>query len=158
MRVVIGCGNLYRRDDGIGIAIIQGLRREMDTLPTDVALYDAGTSGLDIIFKARDCEQLIVIDACRSGSDPGAVFRVPGNEFELPHTPSLTLHAFRWEHALYAGKRLFGEHFPGRVTVFLIEGADFGFGDELTPRVEEAIAKVIKQIKEMLEEEAEVHV
>ena len=152
MRVVVGCGNLYRRDDGVGIAVIQRLRGELDPLPRDLALYDAGTSGMDVIFKARDCQQLIIVDACRTGSDPGAVFKLPGSELELPHTPTLTLHDFRWEHALYAGKRLFGEQFPERVTVFLVEGTDFGFGDGLTPPVEGAIPAVLAQVKAALAE------
>ena len=152
MRVVVGCGNLYRRDDGVGIAVIQRLRGELDPLPGDLALYDAGTSGMDVIFKARDCQQLIIVDACRTGSDPGAVFKLPGSELELPHTPALTLHDFRWEHALYAGKRLFGAQFPERVTVFLVEGADFGFGDGLTPPVEGAIPAVLAQVKAALAE------
>ena len=152
MRVVVGCGNLYRRDDGVGITVIQRLRAALDPLPADVALHDAGTSGMDVIFKARDCRQLIIVDACRTGSDPGAVFRLPGSELELPHTPTLTLHDFRWEHALYAGKRLFGEQFPERVTVFLVEGTDFGFGDGLTPPVEGAIPAVLAQVKAALAE------
>ena len=152
MRVVVGCGNLYRRDDGVGISVIQRLRGELDPLPGDLALYDAGTSGMDVIFKARDCQQLIIVDACRTGSDPGAVFKLPGSELELPHTPALTLHDFRWEHALYAGKRLFGEQFPERVTVFLVEGADFAFGDGLTPPVEGAIPAVLAQVKAALAE------
>ncbi len=152
-RLVIGCGNLFRRDDGLGIRAIEWLRGE--SLPVAVELFDAGTSGLEVIFQARDCRELIIIDACRSGSEPGSVFRIPGSEVALRHTPALTLHDFRWDHALYAGSRLFGEEFPQSVTVFLVEGSDFGFGDGLSAEVTRALPKMVEQVLELLRESRE---
>jgi hydrogenase maturation protease len=147
-RLVVGCGNLFRRDDGLGIRAIEVLRGE--SLPLGVELFDSGTSGLEVIFQARDCRELVIIDACRSGSEAGSVFRVPGAELSLPHKPTLTLHDFRWDHALYAGKRLFGEEFPQRVTAFLVEGSDFGFGDILSTDVARALPKVVEQVVALL--------
>lgn len=153
-RMVIGCGNLFRRDDGIGIHVIELLRKER--VPNDVEIFDAGTAGLEIIFQARDCRELVIIDACRSESEPGAVFQVPGNELPLPYTPTLTLHDFRWDHALYAGTRLFGDNFPQSVTAFLVEGGDFGFGDSLSREVRQALPKVVQQVLAFLISSREV--
>ena len=41
---------------------------------TGVSLLDAGTDGMAVIFGARGCRTLVIIDACRSGSEPGAIF------------------------------------------------------------------------------------
>jgi len=71
---------------------------------------------------------------------------VPGSELPLSYTPTLTLHDFRWDHALYAGTRLFGENFPKSVTAFLIEGSDFGFGDNLSKEVRHALPIVVQQV------------
>ena len=35
------------------------------------------------MFAARGCRTLIIVDASRSGSEPGAIFEVPGAELEL---------------------------------------------------------------------------
>jgi hydrogenase maturation protease len=49
---------------------------------TGVGLLDAGTDGMAVVFAARGCRTLIIIDAYLSGSDPGAIFEVPGTELE----------------------------------------------------------------------------
>ena len=84
-------------------------------------LLDAGTDGMAVMFAARGCRSLIVVDACRSGSEPGAIFEVPGAELEQRYQPTLNLHDFRWDHALHAGRAIFGEEFPDDVVVLLIE-------------------------------------
>ena len=102
--VVIGCGNLNRSDDAAGVRVIQQLRRDFgDTLPADVRLFDAGTGGMDVMFQARGARQLIIVDACRSGTEAGAIFRLPGTEIDTVHQPAYSLHDFRWDHAVHAG-------------------------------------------------------
>ena len=108
MIAVIGCGNLNRSDDGVGPEVIANLRsRGLEAY--GARLFDAGTDGMAAMFAARGCCTLIIVDASRSGSDPGAIFEVPGEELEQRYQPSLNLHDFRWDHALFAGKKIFRE-------------------------------------------------
>jgi hydrogenase maturation protease len=157
--VVIGCGNLNRSDDGIGVRVIrQLLERHLPHWPVPfpaagslhnpprVQLFDAGTAGMEVMFRARGASALVVVDACRSGSDPGAVFRLPGSEIDTAHTPTYSLHDFRWDHAIYAGRRIFGDSFPSDVTVFLVEAATLELGTELSPAVAAALGPVCSQI------------
>jgi hydrogenase maturation protease len=150
MLAVIGCGNPNRSDDGVGVVVAQRLL----TLPlppnAPVKIFDAGTSGMDILFQARGARKLIIIDASSSGSEPGAVFEVPGSELENRPVPSYTLHDFRWDHALYAGRRIWGDAFPTDVTVFLIEAASLGFGLDLSPAVLQAAGAVTAKITTLI--------
>jgi hydrogenase maturation protease len=149
MIAVIGCGNSNRSDDGVGPAVVRGLvERGIDN--RGVKLLDAGTDGMAVMFAARGCNTLIVVDACRSGSEPGAIFEVPGAEVARDHTPSLNLHDFRWDHALAAGRRIFGAAFPSDVTVFLIEAASVDFGFDLSPPVAAAVDKVVDRLARRL--------
>lgn len=145
MIAVIGCGNPNRRDDGVGPEIIRLLRDRVSDLG-DVKLLDAGTDGMATMFAARGCTSLIVVDACTSGSEPGAVFELPGAEVEQAYEASLNLHDFRWDHALYAGRRIFRNAFPTDVTVLLIEAESVGLGLGLSPPVAAAAAKVADRI------------
>jgi hydrogenase maturation protease len=141
--VVIGCGNLNRSDDGAGICVIRRLHQEFaGHLPAHARLFDAGTSGIDVMFQARGAAALIVVDACRSGSDPGAIFTLPADELGTRHEPSYSLHDFRWDHALYAGRRIFGAAFPDDVTAYLIEVGSLDLGLQLTPPVATAVETV----------------
>src|SRR5271156_3153306 len=127
MIVVIGCGNVNRSDDGAGPAVLRALHKR-GCMPADVRLLDAGTDGMAVMFAARGCRTLILVDACRSGSPAGAIFEVPGGELEAVHEPALNLHDFRWDHALYAGRRILRDEFPSDVTALLIEADTVNFG------------------------------
>ncbi len=147
--VIVGCGNLNRCDDGVGVRVIQRLRAAWRfEPPPDVKLFDAGTGGMEVMFQARGAGALVVVDACRSGSEPGAVFRVPGSEIDTAHQPAYSLHDFRWDHAIYAGRRIFGSEFPTDLTVYLVEVQTVDLGTELSAPVEAATHKVCAQISD----------
>ncbi|KJC56435.1 hydrogenase maturation protease [Bradyrhizobium sp. LTSPM299] len=151
MIAVIGCGNPNRLDDGAGIEVLQRLQvRGIGGDGQRVLLLAAGTDGMATMFAARGCRSLIVVDACRSGSDPGAVFEVPGDELEQRYQPSLNLHDFRWDHALYAGRQIFREQFPSDVVVLLIEVQTTEFGIGLSEPVSSAVAKVTDRVEGLI--------
>lgn len=153
MIAVIACGNANRRDDGAGPEVMRILKEgALASKEPKVRLLDAGTDGMAVMFAARGCRSLILVDACRSGSETGAVFEVPGEELVQPYQPSLNLHDFRWDHALHAGRSIYGEDFPDDVVVLLIEAADVDFGLELSAPVTEAVAKVAARIEALVEE------
>jgi hydrogenase maturation protease len=156
MIAVVGCGNLNRGDDGAGPHVIDALRtRQLEQ--HGVRLLDAGTDGMATMFAARGCRSLIVIDACRSGSEPGAIFEVPGSELALRYEPSLNLHDFRWDHALHAGRQIFRDEFPQDVTVFLIEAETVDFGIGLSSSVALATQKVADRIATLVRERAQAN-
>jgi hydrogenase maturation protease len=145
MITVIGCGNANRSDDGAGPAVVRALRQRGTAYP-DVKLLDAGTDGMAVMFAARGSCTLIVVDACRSGAAPGAIFAVPGSVLEQDYRPALNLHDFRWNHALAAGRRMFGREFPRDLTVFLIEAENLGLGVALSQAATAAVETVTGDI------------
>ena len=153
--VVIGCGNLNRSDDAAGVRVIEQLRHEFGAaLPRGVKLFDAGTGGMEVMFQARGASALIVVDACRSGSEAGAIFRLPGSEIGSAHAPAYSLHDFRWDHAVHAGRRIFGDSFPSDLTVYLIEAGLLELGTELTAPVSRAVGRVCGHIGQTIRERA----
>jgi len=148
---VIGCGNPNRSDDGVGPAVVRALKdRAADGQTEQVRLIDAGTDGMAAMFAARGCRSLIIVDACRSGSEPGAVFEIPGCELERSYAPALNLHDFRWDNALYAGRRIFRDDFPSNVAVLLIEAETVEFGIGLSPAVSAAATIVVERIETLI--------
>jgi hydrogenase maturation protease len=105
---------------------------------------------MDVLFQAHGAHKLIIIDASSSGSEPGAIFEVPGRELENCAAPSYTLHDFRWDHALYAGRKIWADDFPADVAVFLIEAETLGYGFELTPRVTQSADVVTRRIAALI--------
>jgi hydrogenase maturation protease len=152
MLTIIGCGNPNRSDDGAGIAVV---RRLMDRLGGDrgdsARLFDAGTNGMQVMFEARGAAELVLVDASSSRSEPGSIFEVPGEVLQNVPAPGQGLHGFRWDHALYAGKKIYGRDFPDRVTVYLIESQTLELGIGLSAPVEHAVAQVIDRILERMQ-------
>lgn len=142
---VIGCGNPNRRDDGAGPAVIAALR-QVD-LPDSVHLFDAGTDGMGVMYAAKGASHLILVDARAPEGEAGAIYDVPGDFLEAQPPQSFNLHDFRWDHALFAGKKIYGDAFPKQVKVFLIEAADLDLGLGLSEPVEGAVAKVAARIE-----------
>ena len=152
MLTVIGCGNLTRSDDGVGVVVARAvggaLRPEHRR---QVSVFDAGTDGMSVMYRARGASELIIVDASRSGADPGSIHEVPSGELEGPPPASFTLHDFRWDHALYVGRRIYGEDFPRDTRVFLIEAQDLSYGLQLSACVEQAAVRVAAMILERIE-------
>ena len=147
MLTIIGCGNLNRNDDGVGVIIAQRLQQYLAQNPhPKIRVFDCGTAGMEVIFQARGSEKLIILDASCTGSEAGAIFKVPGKELEALPEPSYNLHDFRWDHALAAGRKIFGDDFPQEVTVYLIEAGNLDLGLELSPVVRRSADLVFAEL------------
>ncbi len=150
MRVlVIGCGNLLRGDDAAGPMLV---RRMWDRgLPDGVRCVDGGTGGMDVVFQMRGVRQVILVDACSSGSEPGTLFEVPGHEVEnIAPLTGINLHAFRWDHAIAFGRWLLKDDYPENVTAYLIEGERYEIGEGLSPAVDKAVDRLVDLLLEKL--------
>lgn len=152
MLTIIGCGNPNRSDDGAGVAVVQRLidRYGGDRAP-GARFFDAGTSGMEVMFKARGSSELVVVDASSSNSEPGSIFDVPGEVLANAAAPGHGLHGFRWDHALYAGRMIYGRDFPERVTVYLIERQTLDLGIGLSEPVERAVQRVVQRLMARLD-------
>lgn len=143
--LVIGCGNLLRGDDAAGPTLARRLRDR--GLPAGVDCRDGGTGGIDVALWMRGVPRVILVDACRSGAEPGSVFELAGAEVEaLPPIGSVSLHAFRWDHALAFARWHLGDDYPAKVTVWLVEGGDFEPGAPLSPAVDRALDVIAGKI------------
>lgn len=144
---VIGCGNPNRTDDGVGPAVIARLRDR--ALPKCVALFDAGTDGMAVLYRLRGAARVAIIDARAPERQPGAVYDVPAELLAREPARGFTLHDFRWEHALFAGRRIHGSDFLLGARVFLIEAESLAFGIGLTPSVDRAADHVARTIEDL---------
>lgn len=153
MLTIIGCGNSNRTDDGVGVFVAQKLIEFLKAQSKqNVKVFDAGTGGIDVMFQARGSSRLIIIDASQTGSEAGTIYQVPGEELKREREVSYSLHDFRWDDALFAGRKIFKENFPKDVTVYLIEAESLDLGLEMNQSVIVSAEKVIEKIKKIIAE------
>ncbi len=140
--VIIGMGNEFQGDDGVGLFVVQKLRAR--ELPEDVVTFQC-RQGLALMELWRDREMAILVDAITSGAAPGSVFRFEA-QMESPAKPSFrgTTHNYGLPEAIELAKAL--NSLPRRLIVYGIEGKRFDAGRGLSIDVETAAEGVVQSI------------
>jgi hydrogenase maturation protease len=140
---VIGVGNAFRTDDGVGLAVARAL---VGTLPDGVevlALEGEPTSLIDAWAGAAD---VWLVDAVSSGAQPGAVSRIDAATSGVPAAfARSSTHHFGLPEAIELARAV--GRLPQRLIVYGIEGAGFGTGQTLSPEVEAAVEPVAAAIR-----------
>jgi hydrogenase maturation protease len=139
--VVIGIGNPYRRDDGIGPEVatqIQGRR-----LPgVRVVISDGEPSGLLEAWEGADLA--VVVDAVqRVPASPGSIHRLAASQLETGCTAASS-HGLGVPDAIRLGRAL--ERLPRQVVILAVEGADTGPGTGLSGAVAAAVPQVVTAV------------
>jgi len=158
--LVLAYGNPLRRDDGVGWVIGERLAT---TLPEDVAdvrvLHQLTPELAEPISRAG---RVIFVDAAEATcqvsenlaglssvltSKPGEISWSeiqPGSFTSQPFT-----HQVDPASLLAAAKELFGHAPPAHLLT--VTGADFGYGEGLSPALENAVEEAVKQINQFIE-------
>jgi hydrogenase maturation protease len=150
---VVGVGNVLRCDDGIGVRVIEGLRRlqalDPHALPRETRLVDGGALLMDLLHAVRAARGLVLVDAVRLGGPEGSLSVQRGDAIvagggEHGQAPSSVVD-------LLAAARLLG-WLPEQVALVGIEVDRTELGTELSPVIASALPRAIETAR------AELHV
>jgi len=136
--VVVGVGNPFMRDDGIGIQVVRRLRG-ID--PNRFFVYETQAMDISLLWRFKSATKIIVVDAMRSGGAVGTVskFEIAPKEAPLTKMPSL--------HALQLYDIFDIVHQPGLMpcplTIVGVEPKDCSPGEGLTEEVAAAIPATV---------------
>lgn len=145
--VVIGIGNEYRRDDRAGIEVARAIA---DMCLPDVCVIEHSGDGSALQDVWGEARWVIIIDTVCSEHAPGTIYRlrangdiIPGNFFNY------SSHAYSISEAIELSKAL--HHPVPEVIIYGIEGANFEFGEDISPEVQEKIAELVTRVSEDIE-------
>ena len=141
--VVIGVGNRWRGDDGIGPAVIDSGRNRWSR-SVDVVESDGEAAGLVDAWDGADLA--IVVDAVRCGAAPGTVHRLGPDS--VGTRPVASSHRLGVAYALALGRVL--GRVPARLEVIGVEGSQFEPGAGLSPPVAAAVAPTCRLVSDLL--------
>jgi hydrogenase maturation protease len=144
--VVIGLGNVLRRDDGVGVRAAEALRsaagRDPDALPTSTRIVDGGTLGVDLLGAVEGARRLVLLDAMDLDQPAGTVSVLRGDD--------ILAAGGRWGRSVPGGvgqllsvARLMG-WLPDTVALVGIQVDDTGFGMGLSERVAAALPRAVE--------------
>lgn len=143
---IIGIGNILRKDDGIGVHVINELEKE--GLPSTIQLVDGGTSTLDMLGYFLDYERIIVVDCLKAGYEPGTIYKIKAEDIKNYKKESLSIHDVQILDVVKMANMM--DKFPS-VVIFGIEPKEIEFDLELSDVMKSKIPEVIKLIKKELE-------
>ena len=150
--VVVGIGNPFRRDDGVGTAVADRLRR---TLPPGVRVVALDGEPARLVDAWAGAPVAIVVDAMRSGAAPGTLRRTElattagrDDRVDVPEpvapARSASSHAYSLRDAVDLGRAL--GRVPARLVLYTVEGRDFADGPGLSDPVAAVVPEVAARV------------
>ncbi|MHB8066443.1 MAG: hydrogenase maturation protease [Desulfobaccales bacterium] len=145
--LIIGIGNIFRGDDAAGLAAAR-LFREMRLPGVKVLELDGDISAL--LEGWQGFPKVVVIDAVASKSEAGQVFRFAAHAGALPRRlfACCSCHSFGLAEQIEIARSL--QQLPPSLMVYGIEGKDFLLGSGLSQEVQQALPRLVEQIRQDL--------
>ncbi len=135
-------GNQFRSDDSVGVLIARELANNKDP-NYDIVEHQGDGATLMDLWSGFD--NVIIIDAVSSGSEPGNIFRLDANEQKIPtEFFNYSTHAFSVAEAVEMARTL--GTLPKQMILYGIEGQNFSNGTELTEPVRQSMQTIIEEI------------
>lgn len=143
--LILGVGNLLRRDDGVGIKAIELLRHEK---LSGVVIQDGGTDGLGLIDIIKPYSRAIIIDAVDMRAHPGTVKLFSSHDAKINiKNDALSTHGFGLAEVLGLMEQL---GFTTAVEIVGVQMQDISFGEELTDVVAAKLPYIVELVKSVL--------
>jgi hydrogenase maturation protease len=140
--LVIGVGNPYRSDDGVGLVVARRIR-ELNIY--GVAVMEETGEATRLIEFWSATPNVFLIDAVHSGAEPGTVHRIDAIQQNIPSDYFFySTHAFGVAAAIELARSLY--RLPPRLIVYGIEGNDFSDKPTLSVEVEESVSRAIEAL------------
>ncbi|MFC5889619.1 hydrogenase maturation protease [Kitasatospora sp. CM 4170] len=147
---VIGVGNEYRRDDGVGWAVVARLaeRAEQEPLPHGTALRVCDGEPARLIGLWEGAELAVVVDAAHAHpASPGRVHRLElAGDRLTPPGGTTSSHGLGLGEAVGLARAL--DRLPRHLVVYAVEGADGSLGTGLSAPVAAVVTPLAERIAE----------
>jgi hydrogenase maturation protease len=149
--LILGLGNPLVSDDSVGLRVADVLKVRLAGRE-DVEVSEDYWGGLRLMERLIGCRRAIIIDAVRSGAEPGTIHRLTPDS--IPTQRSASAHDVNLPTALEFGRQA-GMDLPPNQDIHLvgIEAADIlNFGECCTPAVEAAIPRAVETVLDLLDQ------
>ena len=140
--VVIGLGNPYMKDDGIGIFVARYMKNNQ-TFRNKIFVFEYVSIDLSLLLQFKGATKIILIDAVRSGNVPGTVskYRIASRSEPLLELP--TLHELQIHDIIDVSERGL---LTCPVVVIGVEPEQVSLGEGLSNVVSNSLGRIIEEV------------
>ena len=145
---LIGVGNTFRNDDGVGVELAKRLGTQ---LPGSEFVQASG-EGAGLMELWPNSKLVYMFDAVSSGNPAGTVHRFDVNQQPIPHGFfNYSTHAFSVAEAVEMARVL--DELPDAMIIYGVEGINFDMGttisDEVCAACNKLESQVLKEIQDL---------
>jgi hydrogenase maturation protease len=148
--LILGIGNTLLSDEGVGIHMLDYMRRHYPEL-AGVEYLDGGTLSFTLAAWIEEADNLIVVDAAELDSIPGTVRVFPGEEMDR-----FAGKTKRSVHEVSLGDLLAIAHLtdalPAKRALVAIQPEEIDWGQCLSNRVKQALPVAGRSISDLLQQ------
>jgi hydrogenase maturation protease len=148
--IILGMGNPLRCDDGIGVAVVEVLKRSY-SLSDNITFMDAGTSSLRALLMMQGYQRVFIIDAADIGGAPGDWRCIPIEDISfIPEglTKYGSFHNAGLKDAIALGQVM--EILPEEIMIYAVQPQDLqisiGLSDTIATAAHEIVEDLIQRL------------
>ncbi len=147
--VVIGLGNPFMSDDGVGVEIIHRLAAQSSRFP-DVEFLDLGSAVHGVLHVVSGKKRVILIDCGFMDAEPGTMRRFTLDEvITKKEVSGLSFHEADLFSILELSRRL--NELPANTIIYAIQPQSVAFGDTMSPELIQQLPHYVERIMADLE-------
>lgn len=140
--IVLGVGNKILGDDGVGVHIINELKKHINR--PDITVEEAITGGMNLLDLLLGYDKAIIIDAVKTENGKnGDIKRIPLHEFSTMH--SCNPHDVSLCEAIEMAKKMGETRIPREIIIIgvLMKHIPCAFGEHLSRQIALAVPKAV---------------
>ncbi|MGZ4962159.1 MAG: hydrogenase maturation protease [Limisphaerales bacterium] len=140
--LVIGVGNEYRGDDGLGILAARQLRKR---LIAEARIIESPCADTSLMETWKQYDSVILIDAVLSRSPPGTIHRFDARACTMPpHFCHCSSHAFGLADAIELARVM--DWLPQNLIIYGVEKKECADDSSLSTEVAQALPNLVDRI------------
>jgi hydrogenase maturation protease len=141
--IVLGIGNLILGDDGVGIHVVNEVKKHINS--KNVTIDEAITGGMNLLDMLIGYDKAILVDAVKSEScKDGEVKRILLSDFTTMH--SCNPHDVSLAEAIEMAKKLGEGRIPKQIVIIgiMMKQIPCEFGENLSGKIAAAVPKAVE--------------
>lgn len=146
---VIGIGNPLRKDDGVGIVVIEQLQKRKHEFPVHVEFIDGGTGGMNLLHIITKFDIVVIIDAVDFKGTPGELRFFSIDEIQNNKIPlRMSTHEPDFLKVIQIAKEL--NQLPEKLLFFGVQTKDLSYSSGLSSELIAALDTIKEKIHQEL--------
>ncbi len=141
--IVLGVGNLILGDDGVGIHVVNEVKKQIKN--PDITIDEAITGGMNLLDLLLGYDKAVIVDAVKSDdSEHGEVKRISLSHFNTMH--SCNPHDVSLIEAIEMAKKMGEKKIPKEIIIIgvMMKQIPCEFGEELSKKIQAAVPKAVE--------------